>query len=198
MSIENITAVQAATIFIDDLAARRHEDDVLYPGPSTVTDEERSAIARVLDAKCKAGNGMAERLDALIGERLAGFFSTGDAQWRLAASSGMDGGEEEKEYADLRFVFVSDAKAPKDRSWRAVLEIPGKAKGSQMLTLKVSEEDGFCAGNGLFTVAGTTVLVENGIAEIQMDVFLVGIRNSAVSFQREGDAVSVSGNLMFF
>lgn len=198
MSIENMTAAQAVRIFVDDLAVRRHEDEVLYPGPSTVTDGERAVIAKVLDAKCRAGNGLAERLDRFVRERQKRFFSVGSGEWRLVAANGMDLEEDAAGYADVQFVFVSDAAAPDEKSWRAVLKIPGDAEGSRMLELKVYEGDGSAAGNGLFTVAGTTVLVENGVAGLQMDVFLVGIRNSSVSFQREGDSEPVSGNLMFF
>lgn len=197
MSIENITSAQAERLFVDDLAARRYEDEVLYAGPSTVTEDERAAIRRVLDEKCRPECGMTERLDAFVRERMSRFFSAGGGEWRLAASTGK-AGEGKKEHADIRFVFVSAAGTPKELSWRAVLDIPGAAEGSEMLKLKVSGVDGSSAGNGLFTVAGTTLLVENGVAELQMDVFLVGIRNSSVFFQREGCDTPVSGNLMFF
>lgn len=197
MSIENITADQAATIFVDDFAARRHEDEVLYSGPSTVTDEERTIIGKVLDVKCKAGNNLIERLERFISERQAAFFAGGSEEWRLAAATGESAGVGAKKYEDIRFVFVSDVKASKEQSWKAVLEIPGETTVNSMLTLKVFNEDGSPAGNGLFTVAGTTVIVENGLANLMMDIFLMGIRESAVVFEREG-GVPVSGNLIFF
>lgn len=196
MSIENLTAEEAARVFVDDRAARRFEDDVLYPGASAVTDEERAAIDRVIAGRCRAENGVPARLERFVGERLSDFFSHGDGQWRLAAASGAVE-EEVPAREEVQFVFVSDEAVPPEAAWRAVLDIPGRTKENPMLSLKVFAGDGSPAGNGLFTVAGTTVIVEEGVAALPLDVFLVGIRDSAVAFQRENGA-PVSGHLIFF
>jgi hypothetical protein len=196
MSIENITADEAARVFVDDQAARRFEDDVLYAGASAVTDEERAAIDRVVAARCRAENGVAARLERFVGERLSEFFAVGDGPWRLAAATG-DAAEEAPAREDVQFVFVSDEKAPPGDAWRAVMEVPGRAQENPLLALRVFNADGAPAGNGLFTVAGTTVIVEAGAAALPLDVFLVGIRDSAVAFQRENGA-PVPGNLIFF
>lgn len=196
MSIENLTAEEAARVFVDDRAARRFEDDVLYAGASAVTEEDRAAIDRVIAGHCRAENGVPARLDRFVGERLSGFFSRGDGQWRLAASSGA-AEEDAPAREDVQFVFVSDETAPPEAAWRAVLDVPGRTKENPMLSLKVFAGDGSPAGNGLFTVAGTTVFVEEGAATLPLDVFLIGIRDSAVAFQRE-NGTPVPGNLIFF
>lgn len=196
MSIDNISEADAIRMFADDFAVRRYEDEVLYPGPFSVTEEEKSMISRVLDARCRPARDVYGRLEDFIASRQAEFFSFRSADLRMAAATGIAAGEK-KHYEDVRFVFVSEAGFPDEKAWKAVLEIPGEAGGGSMLALKVFGRDGLPAGDGLFTVAGTTVPVENGLANMLLDLFLVGIRDSAVSFQREGD-VPVAGNLVFF
>ena len=49
-----LTLEQATRILVDDAARRRFEDEVLYPGPSTVTDEEARVIDRCTKKTCRA------------------------------------------------------------------------------------------------------------------------------------------------
>lgn len=197
MAIEKISVDQAVKAFVDDLAARRFEEEVLFAGPSQVTDEERQQIRRILDQKGATADRTSRRLDAFVAMRQAALFDDCHQTWQLAAATGRPVPPAAKEFEDVRFVFVSDTEVPPDQSWRAELELPGTAASGDMLRLKVQEADGREASKGLLAIAGTTLMVEDGEAELPLDLFLIGIRNAAVSFQREGGA-PVPGSMVFF
>ena len=178
---------------------RRRFESVLYPEEGcSLTDAERGAISAFVRSRCKAQAPVLERLDAFLAARQTDFFPAGRTEWRMAAAAadGLEAAGERRE--DVRFVFVSDDGAPSESSWRAELSVPGEADGSAPLDLSVFGADGAPAGEGLFTLAGATLVVDGkGRATIPYDLFLAGIRNSNVAYQRGGGA-AVPGSLVFF
>ena len=188
----------AAHIFTCPVCRRRFEA-FLYPDEGcSLTDAERGTISAFVKSRCKARGAVLERLDAFLAARQTSFFTSGRTEWRMAAASA-EGVEADKEHReDVRFVFVSDDGTPSESSWRAELSVPGEADGSAPLGLSVFGAGGAPAGEGLFMLAGATLVVDGkGRATIPYDLFLAGIRNSNVAYQRSGGA-AVSGSLVFF
>ena len=98
---------------------------------------------------------------------------------------------------DVCFVFASEAAVPMSSVWRAELSVPASAAGSEPLSIQVTDARGEAAGDGLLAIANTVLMVTGGAATIPFDRFLVGIKDSNVSYQRNGGA-SVPGSLVFF
>lgn len=177
---------------------RKRVEELLYAGAGELlTDVEKKTIRSFADAHCAPMRTLDERLDEFVRARQSDFFAEGLSDWRMAAASGQMATREDRPVEDVRFVFVSEEQSAREDLWRAELEIPGTAGGSDPLGISIRGRDGGLVGEGLFSIAGTTLPVEGGKAEIPLDMFLLGIRNSTVSFQREG-GVPVVGNLAFF
>ena len=177
---------------------RKRVEELLYAGAGDLlTDVERETIRQFAKAHCAPMRTLDERLDEFVRARQSDFFAEGLSDWRMAAASGQLKTREDRPVEDVRFVFVSEEQPVLDDIWRAELEIPGTAGGSDPLGISIRGRDGGLVGDGFFSIAGATLPVEGGKAEIPLDMFLLGIRNSTVSFQREG-RVPVVGNLAFF
>ena len=189
--------VVAQHVYVCEGCQKRVEE-LLYAGAGELlTDVERETIRQFAEAHCAPMRTLAERLDEFVRARQSDFFAEGLSDWRMAASSGQLTTRRDRPVEDVRFVFVSEEQSALEDLWRAELEIPGTAGGSDPLGISIRGRDGGLVGDGLFSIAGATLPVEGGNAEIPLDMFLIGIRNSTVSFQREG-GVSVAGNLAFF
>ena len=186
----------AAHVYVCEACQKRMEG-MLHPrAEDALTDEDRAVIRAFTQRHCK--RTVRERLDAFVEARQSVFFDTGASGWRMAAASGCAGVKAEAEpFEDVRFVFLSEEDVTPCDRWRAELEIPGTASGETPLWIKVWNRDDEPAEDGSFSIAGATVPVEKGKATIPLDLFLVGIRNSAVAYQRKG-GMSVAGNLVFF
>lgn len=177
---------------------QKRVEELLYAGAGELlTDVEKDTIRIFVDAHCAQTRTLDERLDEFVRARQSDFFAEGLSDWRMAASSGQMTTHEDRPVEDVRFVFVSEERPAQEDLWRAELEIPGTAGGSDPLGISIRGRDGGLVGAGLFSIAGATLPVEGGKTEIPLDMFLLGIRNSTVSFQREG-GVPVAGNLAFF
>lgn len=179
-------------------SCQKSAEELLYSGAGALlTDVERETIRQVAETHCAPMRTLDERLDEFVRARQSDFFAEGLSDWRMAAASGQLKTREDRPVEDVRFVFVSEEQPVLEDIWRAELEIPGTAGGSDPLGISIRGCDGGLVGAGLFSIAGATLPVEGGKAEIPLDLFLLGIRNSAVSFQREG-GVPVVGSLAFF
>ena len=179
-------------------SCQKRVEELLYAGAEELlTDVEKETIRSFADAHCAPMRTLDERLDEFVRSRQSDFFAEGLSDWRMAAASDQMTTREDRPVEDVRFVFVSEERPAREDLWRAELEIPGTAGGSDPLGISIRGRDGGLVGDGLFSIAGATLPVEGGKAEIPLDMFLLGIRNSTVSFQREG-GVPVAGNLAFF
>lgn len=177
---------------------RKRVEEILYAGAGELlTDAERKTIRRFAETHCASSGSLETRLDDFVRSRQSDFFAEGLSDWRMAAASGQAAKGGGRPAEDVRFVFVSEEQAAPDDIWRAELEIPGTAAGSDPLGISIRGRDGGLAESGLFAIAGTVLPVEGGQTEIPLDLFLLGIRNSTVSFQRK-DGAPVAGNLVFF
>ena len=195
-SVEN--EVAAAHVYCCGRCTRRLEE-ILYPaGEPSISQGERDVIAGFVAARCRRRPSVLDRLDAFIAARSTAFFSSG-VEWRLAAAprggAGEAGGNATTD--DVCFVFASEAAVPMSSVWRAELSVPASAAGSEPLSIQVTDARGEAAGDGLLAIANTVLMVTGGAATIPFDRFLVGIKDSNVSYQRNGGA-SVPGSLVFF
>ena len=195
MSVENAEA--AAHVYVCDRCRRRFEDVLYPPGESAIGQDERDIIAGFVARRCRRRPAVLDRLEAFVASRSTAFFSAAP-EWRLAAApsagDGNDGGEA---FEDVRFVFASEDSAPPGLAWRAELSVPGTAAGSALLPVRVVDGAGRPAGDGLFSMAGTELVVSGGAATIPFDRFLVGIKDAKVAYQRKGGAAA-PGSLVFF
>lgn len=193
-----LTLEQATRILVDDAARRRFEDEVLYPGPSTVTDEEARVIDRFTKETCRAPETLKLRLTDFVTARQADILRTVDA-YRLAAARRdvcapdvANGAPKEP----IRFVFVSDETENERFLWRAELVVPGGATAETLLDVSVQLRDGRAA-EGLFKLAGVVLPLQAGKASLPFGLFLLGLKDSNVELvSPEGQ--SRKGHLVFF
>ena len=177
---------------------QRKVESILYPESEyALTDEDKRTIGTFVKEHCGRKATLLDRLNEFVSSRQTRFFASDEADWRMAAAASGAKRSVVTVSEDVKFVFASeDGVAPKE-VWRAELDIPGTAAWADMLNIHISDKDGEPVGDGLFTIAGTTLIVENGRTKIPFGSFLVGIRNSTVAYQRANSA-EVAGNLIFF
>ena len=186
----------ASHIFVCERCQKRVERFLYAGAKGLLTAGERAAVGSFVDAHCAPERSLDVRLNEFVSARQSAFFADGTSDWRMAASARTCSCDDERP-EDVRFVFVSEEDVGPNDVWRAELEIPGTATGSDPLGIWISGRDGKPAGDGVFAIAGAVIPVEGGRGEIPFDLFLGGIRNSAVSFRRQ-DGAPVTGNLIFF
>lgn len=189
---------QATRILVDDAARRRFEDEVLYPGPSTVTDEEARVIDRFTKETCRAPETLKLRLTDFVTARQADILGAVDG-YRLAAARrdacALDVAKDVPK-EPIRFVFVSDETENERFLWRAELVVPGGATAETLLDVSVQLRDGRAA-EGLFKLAGVVLPLQAGKASLPFGLFLLGLKDSNVELvSPEGQ--SRKGHLVFF
>lgn len=193
-----LTLEQATRILVDDAARRRFEDEVLYPGPSTVTDEEARVIDRFTKETCRAPETLKLRLTDFVTARQADILRTVDA-YRLAAARrdacALDAAKDVPK-EPIRFVFVSDETENERFLWRAELVVPGGATAETLLDVSVQLRDGRAA-EGLFKLAGVVLPLQAGKASLPFGLFLLGLKDSNVALVSP-DGQSLKGHLIFF
>lgn len=91
------------------------------------------------------------------------------------------------EEVDFTFAGGEDSAA-----WRATLRIPPRATADTMLRVEL-----FPRAAGVLRVAGCSLPMADGAAEIPFGLFLAGIKDVDVSFTRP-DGTKTPGCLMFF
>jgi len=172
---ENVVMTPEETAFID-----------AFVGERCVPHEQ--VIARRLDAWC------ARMQQAVV---------SAPTQWRLAAAGGVlsplrptvapESPVSPEE--TVRFVFASQSERP-GRAWRAELTIPPKASVGTMLPVRVTGLGIDAVPDGVLSLAGCQIPLQNGEGGILFDIFLSGIRNARVSLRRP-DGTIEDGRLMF-
>lgn len=200
MNVETIplTAEQAARILVDDGAARRFEDAVLYPGPSTVTADEAQIIARFAEETCRAPATLEARLANFVADWQARILGTVDG-YRLAAArrgAAADEADEPSVREPMRFIFVSDEEDETGILWRAELVVPGEAGAETLLDVDVRLRDGRVA-EGCFRLAGVVLPLQAGKAQLPFGLFLSGLKDSHVELVSSNGRAS-KGHLIFF
>ena len=169
---ENIAMTPAETAFID-----------AFVGKHCVPHER--VVARRLEAWC---------------ERMQQAIISAPTQWRLAAAGGVlpplrpEAAPEAPEEA-VRFVFSSRSERP-GKAWRAELTVPPRATVGTMLSIRVSGLGIDAVPEGVLSLAGCQIPLQNGEGGILFDLFLSGIRNVGVSLRRPDGTVE-DGRLMF-
>ena len=199
MKLEELTLDAAERILTDDDSARRYEREALYPGPSTLTEEEIAAIKRVVAKNCHSGREELNlRFQAYLEQRRLQLLGEVDAYRLAAARRGRPKSEEKMAEAqeDITFVFEADDRQDGKASWRAELTIPAAASAETMLPLVLNAGDGTPL-DGIFKIAGIALPVTRGSAMLPLGVFLSGMREAEVEFSSL-DAKSTKGSLVFF
>ncbi len=193
-----LTLEQATLVLVDDAARRRFEDEVLYPGPSTVTDEEARVIDRFTEETCRAPETLKRRLADFVAARQADILGAVDG-YRLAAARRDARAPDAAESAPkepIRFVFVSDETENDRFLWRAELVVPGEATAETLLDVSVQQRDGRAA-EGQFKLAGVVLPLQAGKASLPFGLFLMGLKDSNVELVSPGGQ-TLKGHLIFF
>lgn len=169
---EEIVMTPAETAFIDAFVARH-----------CVPHEQ--VVARRLDVWC-------ERMQQKIVEA--------PLSWSLAAAGGVlpslrPAASPESPDEAVRFVFASRSERP-GKAWRAELTVPPKATVGTMLPIRVSGLGIDAVPEGVLSLAGCQIPLQDGEGGILFDLFLSGIRSACVSLRRPDGTVE-DGRLMF-
>lgn len=165
-----------------------------------MTAEETSFIDAFVGAHCVPHEQVvARRLDAWC-EKMQQAIVAAPVEWRLASVGGVlpplrpTVSPESPEEA-VRFVFASRSERP-GKAWRAELTVPPKATVGTMLSVRVSGLGIDAVPEGVFSLAGCQIPLQDGEGGILFDLFLNGIRNAQVSLRRPDGTVE-DGKLMF-
>ena len=173
-----------------------------------VTDDEKIAMTPEETAFIDAFVGkhcvphervVARRLEAWC-ERMQQAIVSAPVQWRLAAADGVlpplrPAESPEAPDEEVRFVFASESERP-GKAWRAELTVPPKATVGTMLELGVTGLGIDAVPEGVFSLAGCKIPLQDGKGGILFDLFLGGIRNAEVALVRPDGSVE-RGRLMF-
>ena len=173
-----------------------------------VTDDEKIAMTPEETAFIDAFVGkhcvphervVARRLEAWC-ERMQQAIVSAPVQWRLAAAGGVlpplrPTESPEAPDEEVRFVFASESERP-GKAWRAELTVPPKATVGTMLELGVTGLGIDAVPEGVFSLAGCKIPLQDGKGGILFDLFLGGIRNAEVALARPDGSVE-RGRLMF-
>lgn len=173
-----------------------------------VTDDEKIAMTPEETAFIDAFVGkhcvphervVARRLEAWC-ERMQQAIVSAPVQWRLAAAGGVlpplrPTESPEAPDEEVRFVFASESERP-GKAWRAELTVPPKATVGTMLELGVTGLGIDAVPEGVFSLAGCKIPLQDGKGGILFDLFLGGIRNAEVALVRPDGSVE-RGRLMF-
>ena len=165
-----------------------------------MTPEEKSFIDGFVSRHCVPHETViARRLEAWC-ERMQQAVLATPVSWRLAAAGGILPplrSAESLEAPDetVRFVFASLSERP-GKAWRAELTVPPKATVGTMLELGVTGLGIDAVPEGVFSLAGCKIPLQDGRGGILFDLFLGGIRNAEVALVRPDGSVE-RGRLMF-
>ena len=165
-----------------------------------MTPEETAFIDAFVGEHCTPHEQVvARRLEAWC-ERMQQAIVAAPVSWRLAAAGGVlpplrpEVAPEAPEEA-VRFVFSSLSERP-GKAWRAELTVPAKATVGTMLELGVTGMGIDAVPEGVFSLAGCKIPLQDGKGGILFDLFLGGIRNAEVALARPDGSVEY-GRLMF-
>lgn len=165
-----------------------------------MTPDETAFIDAFVNEHCISHERIiARRLDDWC-ERMQQAILAAPVQFRLAAAGGVlpplrPTAAPESPEETVRFVFASLSERP-GKAWRAELTVPPKATVGTMLPIKVSGLGIDAVPEGVFSLAGCQIPLQDGEGGILFDLFLNGIRNACVSLRRPDGTVE-DGKLMF-
>lgn len=166
-----------------------------------MTPEEQAFIAGFVAEHCVPHETViARRLEVWCG-RMQQRIIAAPTEWRLAAAGGIlpplkpETAAPESPDETVRFVFASVSERP-GRAWRAELTVPPKATVGTILDIRVTGLGIDAVPEGVFSVAGCKIPLQDGKGGILFDLFLGGIRNAAVGLTRPDGSVEC-GRLMF-
>ena len=198
MKFEDLTLEEAERILTDDTAARQYERDVLYPGPSMLTEDEVKAIERVVDKYCCGHEPLSIRFAEFIQQRRASILDSVD-EFRLAAARRGRPRSDEKtseDREDVTFVFAEDKCSDNMSAWRAELTVSAIADAESLLPIFITR-NGEKVKSGIFRIAGIALPITDGETQIPFGLFLAGMREPKVELVSENGEVTI-GSLVFF
>lgn len=165
-----------------------------------MTPDETAFIDAFVGSHCVPHDQViSRRLEAWC-ERMQQAIVEAPVQWRLAAAGGIlpplrSATAPESPDETVRFVFASESERP-GKAWRAELTVPPKATVGTMLDLQVVGLGIDAVPEGVFSLAGCKIPLQDGKGGILFDLFLGGIRNAEVALARPDGSVE-RGRLMF-
>lgn len=166
-----------------------------------MTAGERAFIDRFVADYCRPHRVvMAERLAAFVAARQMALVGRMPDSFALAAGPRRAAAEEASDPVapdeEVRFAFASEGARDAAEAWRAELTVPPRATAETMLTIKVCDAANRPA-EGVFSIAGCSLPILDGEAEIPFGLFLAGIQNTEVGLCRPAGR-PVGGRLLFF
>ncbi len=170
-----------------------------YEEKKTMTPEETAFIERFVADYCRPHAVVeAERLAAFVAARQMSFMTCRAQGFALAAGpSAPESPEVCAPDEEVTFTFASEGSPDSPGAWKASLVVPPKAGPDTMLTLSVETVAGEPCDSGIFRLSGVALPLTGGCAEIPFGMFLAGIKDTDVYFQRSGEE-AVKGTLAFF
>ncbi|MGN0852952.1 MAG: hypothetical protein ACI4Q3_06205 [Kiritimatiellia bacterium] len=158
-----------------------------------MTAEEKAFIETFTKKYCRPhAVVMAERLTAFVTARRMALLTQAPADFRLAAGEATPVTGVRSPDEKITFTFASESE---DRAWKALLTIPAGATAETMVPVDVSV--GAAPAEGLFKIAGCSLPLAEGRAEIPFGLFLAGIKDADVMLI-SADGASHPGRLQFF
>ena len=157
-------------------------------------------IDEFLAENCRGEALLTERLNRFVMLRQLALMASAGQEIRAGASgpdavdvSAASGADE-----DVRFYYASAIGTADDNVWFVELTVPARATVGTKLPIRVGDRVRRPIPAGTIEIAGKTLPVADGRAEISYEDFLAGIRDSRIAVRREGAAAAVPGRLLFF
>jgi len=165
--------------------------------PVVTTPDEDAFIADFTAEHCRDASGDAERIRKFVSARRMAFLAE-PVRYSLAAAPASAAGAAAPRAPseEVRFVFAADG-ASAAEAWRAELVIPADAAPETMLGVTVTGGGSIPVADGTLRLAGCSLPLEGGSAQLPFSLFLDGICDTDVSLSRAGGR-PVAGRLLFF
>lgn len=159
-----------------------------------MTAAERGFISDFTKRYCRPHAEVVKlRLDCVVEAWRRSLLAARDGDFLMAAGPAGDDADAFSDVAapdeEVDFTFAGGEGSA---AWRATLRIPPRATAGTMLRLELVPH-----GAGTLRIAGCSLPIADGAAEIPFGLFLAGIRDVDVSFTRS-DGTKTPGCLMFF
>lgn len=164
-----------------------------------MTPAEAEFIRRWTAKYCVSRENMRERLEKWLTERQKAMFEESEGEMRLAAAAR---GAQAKPQAiktpdeTVTFVFSSLDGTDDAGKWRAEITVPPMTSIDSSLSVTVCDCAGERVEEGVLRLAGISLPLKRGAAEMPFGLFLAGIRDTDVHLTRNG--AQVKGALAFF
>lgn len=191
----------AAHVFLCGNCQRRIVE-ILYPkSESLLTEEERQTISEFTSANCQSFDPM-KSLKAWVFTHppIPRFFgqldSRDDEDWRKASSTTNSSHKTHCNAEDkVRFVYLSARELNDPEFWRAEITIAAAPTHLSKMSVSVCNSRKMPL-EGVFSVCGLSVRLENGRGELSYADFVHGLKCSEVYFEPSGGG-RIYGTLVF-